>query len=752
MRNALAALTLALGIAASTAIFSFVNPMLLHPFTYPHADRLVSIQERDPRGNATPVSYPALRDWSTRESVLPEVAAFDIGFFYLTGVEEPEQIAGALATQNLFRVLGVAPALGRDFRDGEEGVAILTDAAWKRRFGGDPNILGHSIALDFARTPEIERYTVIGVMPPDFWMYYRGFEVFVPLAHSVIREDRKARTLYAIGRLGDASVEQARSALSVLPAEKDWGVFVRPWERTATQPVRTELLVLAGAAVLVLLIASANVAGLLLVRAQSRRRELAIRAALGASPARLARMLLGESLRLAVFAAAAGVLLAWWSVRAMVALTPPDLAAMRFVPGMDRIAVDLSAMLFAIGIAILACLLAGAFPAFQARNPAHPRNQSQWPRTALVTVEVALSVMLLAGAGLLLKTVERIRAIDPGFHADHLLVLRVPAPGGRAADPSHTAAYLQELEARVSALPGVRSVALTNAQPLTGAHRRERIEIPGRDDRIEVDYRVVSPGYFKTLGIPLRRGRFFDNHDEHKAVISETLARRYWPNDDPIGRELRAAGTVFEITGVAGDTRSALLSDPEPILYRPLRDEAAGAGQMAVRTSGDPLALARAVNGVVRDLGGVVAEVGTMESFVENDSWQQQQSAGLLGVFSALALTLTTVGLYGVISFAIGRRTREIGIRVAIGARRGDVIGLVMRESLRPVLAGLALGLMAALAMSRLLAGLLYQVAPADPLVLASVACAVAIAAAVACWLPIRRALRVDPMVALRVE
>jgi putative ABC transport system permease protein len=764
MSSALAVVTLALGIGASTAIFSFVNPMLVHPLPYPRADQLMMVEERDPKGVATPASYPDFRDWSSQHSVLSGLAAFDIGFFELTGVDAPEEIPGALVTTNLFRVLGVAPALGRDFRgpdfkrpdfqgpdfQGETRTVILTDAAWKKRFGGDPNILGRNIALDFARTKEVERYTVIGVMPPNFWMYYGNFEVFVPLERAFIREDRKARGLTVIGRRADgASVPQVQAALSAIPIEPGWGVTVRSWEQSATQPVRPALLLVAGAAGLLLLIASANVAGLLLVRAQARQREMAIRAALGASPGRLARLVLGESARLAIAAAIGGGALTWWGVKAMLAWLPPDIEMTRLVPGIDRVAVDPAALAFAAMAALIACFFGALIPAWRARSTnltgalkGTGSPVSQRGRKVLVTIEVALSVVLLAGAGLLVKTLEQIRAIDLGFQPEKLLVLRVPSPRGEAS-PS----YYSELASRVSGLTGVRSAALFSSLVGRG---HDGFQIPGAPDKFFANDLVVQPGYFETFRIPLRRGRDFDDRDTRRVILNETMARRYWPNEDPVGRSILLDGVPLEVIGVVADARPMVFADPDPTVYRPLRD--GRAGQLAVRTTGDPLALARAVTAVVRELGGVVAEVGTMDHFVENNTWRQDQAAGLLSVFAALALILSITGLYGVISLWVALRTREIGIRIAIGARRGNVIGLVLLESFRPVIAGLAIGLTAAVLMGRFVATLLYHVQPADPMVLAAVAVSTASAALIACWFPLRRAMRVDPMIALRCD
>ena len=427
--------------------------------------------------------------------------------------------------------------LGRDFRAGDDRVVILSDACWKRRFGADSTILGRSIDLDLAGTPQTERYTVIGVMPPNFWMYYSAFEVFVPLPRASMSEDRNVRTLAVLARLRDGvTLNQARSAVSAIPHDKDWTTSVSLWEKSETQDIRPGLLVLAGGASLLLLIATANVAGLLLVRAQGRRREIAIRAALGASPWRLMRLLFGESLKLGIFAGGLGVMLAWWGLRIMIASLPRG-GLFSFLPSLDRVAIDWPALLFAIGASICACVMAGVLPAIAARHADLVTGlkdgaaiDSPGARTILVTAEIVLSVTLLAGAGLLLKTMERINVIDPGFRLDHLLALSAPVPP--ATGRAHAEGYYRELQTRLAALPGVQSVALASSQPF-GIQRTERFEIPGRGNAQEADYRVVTPGYFVTLGIPIRRGRAFDPGDQHRAVISASLARKYWNRRRP---------------------------------------------------------------------------------------------------------------------------------------------------------------------------------------------------------------------------
>jgi putative ABC transport system permease protein len=729
-RNLLAASTLALGVAACTAIFSFVHPLLLNPFSYPRASELVTVESRSPKGAPLPTSLADYQSWEKENRAFSSMAAFDIGFFFLNDAAEPEQIPGALATTNLFRLLGVSPVLGRDFAPNEDRVVILTDAAWKRHFAADPNILGRSIALDFARTTEVERYTVIGVLPPNFWMFYAGFEVFVPLDQKV------ARNLYVIGRRNaGVNIAQAQSALRAIPIEKDASPLVRNWQDTAAQPVRPALLALAAASILLLLIASVNVTSLLLARANARRREIAIRTALGATPLRILKLLVGESLQLALIAAAAGALLAKALVAILIKTIPPDLNSARLLPGLDRVSVDFPALAFAALVASAACIAAQILPALELRNidlvtGLKDAQAARAPRKILVTAEVALSVVLLASAGLLLKTMEHIQNIDLGFQPKNLLVLRLPIPRGQP----NAAALLNACYEAIAALPGVQSAALTSSQPLTGASGN----------------RIVSPNYFTTLGIALKRGRFFTDADHHRVVINEAMAHRDYPTEDPVGRTITLEGEQLEIVGVAADTRSRLFEKEGPIVYRSSKD--APASQIAIRTTVDPLLLARAVRNAVAQQGGTVAEISAMQDFVKNDSWQHQQTATLTALFAALAFLLATVGLYGVISFAVARRRKEIGIRVALGASRRDVISLVLRESMMPVGAGLTLGLILSLVLNQELKSLFYQVAPADPIVLTGVAIAIAVATLAASYIPTRRALSVDPATTFRSE
>ena len=726
-RNLLAAATLALGVAACTAIFSFVHPLLLNPLSYPHPDELVTIETRDPKGTQLPTSLADFQSW---QKAFSDIAAFDIGFFFLNNAQQPEQIPGALVTTNLFRILGVSPVLGRDFAPNEERAVILTDAAWKRHFAADPNILGRSISLDFARTAEVETYTVIGVLPKNFWMYYAGFEVFVPL------DQNTAGNLNVIARrTAGVTVSQAQSNLRLIPIEKDASPRVRSWQDTAAQPVRPALIALAAAAILLLLIASVNATTLLSARAHARRREIAIRTALGATPLRILKLLLRESLQLAIIAAATGALLAKALVTILIKAIPPDLNSARLLPGLDRVSVDATALAFAALIALVACVAAQILPAIDLRNidlatGLKDSAPTRAPRKFLIAAEVALSVVLLSSAGLLLKTMEHIQNIDLGFRPQNLLLLRLPIPKGQ----QNSQALLTACYDAISALPGVQSAALTSSQPLTGASGT----------------RVVSPNYFATLGIALKRGRSFTAADHHRAVINEALARRDYPTENPIGRTITLNNEPLEIIGIAADTRSRLFEKEGPIVYRSTAD--APAAQIAIRTSVDPLELARAVRSAVATQGGTVAEISTMENFIRNDSWQHQQTATLTTLFAALAFLLATVGLYGVISFAVARRRKEIGIRIALGASRPDVIALVLRESLMPVSIGLISGLALSLAVNQSLKSLFYEVAPADPAILATVVGAIATATIAASYIPTRRALTVDPAIILRTE
>jgi len=716
-KNLLAASTLALGVAACTAIFSFIHPLLLNPLAYPRASELVTIESRDLKGNTIPTSLADFEAWKTSSS---NIAAFDIGFFFLTGAAEPEQIPGALVTPNLFRLLEISPVLGRDFTNEDDRVVILTDACWRRHFGADPNILGRSVALDFARTTEVERYTVIGVLPKNFWMYYAAFEVFVPL-------DRKtARNLNVIGRVSTAQAQ------STFPTDKDKTVLIRNWQQSAAEQVKPALLALAAAAILLLLIASVNVGSLLLTGANARRREIAIRSALGATPARLLRSLLAESLQLTIGATVAGAILAKAVVTALLSTIPPDLYSARLLPGLDRVTVDLPALAFAASIALGACIVAHIIPARGLRHidlvtglKDASASRSPRARKILIAAEVALSVVLLASAGLLLKTMRHIQDIDLGFRPGNLLVLRLPVPSGQFNQQ-----YYDSIAAQISALPGVQSAALTSQLPLTGNSAD----------------RVVAPNYFATMKIPLTRGRFFEPQDHHRIVINEARAHRDFPLEDPIGRIIENQ----EIIGVVGDTRSRLFEKEGPVIYRSNRD--AQASQIAIRTSVDPISLAAAVRKVVAEQGGTVAEISTMENFIENDNWRHRQTASLTTLFAALALLLTTVGLYGVISFAVARRRKEIGIRMALGASPSNVISLVLSESAIPVGIGLTAGLTLSVAMTQSLKSLFYEVTPADPTVLIAAALAIAIAALTASYIPTRRALSVDPITILRTE
>jgi len=752
--NLLAILILALGIGAAATLFSFVNPLLVHPLVYPRADRLMTIEEIDPKGSATPVSLDSFHNWN-RAQRSSQLAAYDIGVFFLTGVTEPEQVYGALVTPNLFDVLEVQPMLGRGLREGEPDAVVLTYGAWQRHFGGDPGVIGRTIDLDFARTPEVERYRVVGVMPPDFWMFYGAFEVFVPMNERALNP--KAHALYAVARLADDATRQ-QAAATLPSSQKGWGIRVTPWATGVAASIRKQILAVTGGAVLLLLIACTNVAGLLLTRAFARRRETSIRAALGASPTRLMRWSLGNSLKVALAAGVLGTLFAWIGVRILIAILPADIVSRGFVPGFDRVAINAPALVFTLLTVLAVSLACGALPAWNAARidvwealKSASGMSSQRLRRVLVAIEVALSVMLLAGAGMIGKTLANIAGIDLGFRVDNLLVLRVPTQN---RDRAQVQNLRIDLLRRVSAIPGIVSASLASAQPLTGNHGNVDVRIAGRNDTVTTGIVTVSPNYFSTLGFALRAGRFLNDSDRGKVIVDETLARKLWPDRNPVGETMVIDDDTVpvEVIGVVAATRPFLLENPTPLVYRSFFDNPQAAGQMAIRTSGDPLKLARAVTAIARDEGAVIADVSTMREFVDNERWAQRLAAVLFASFSGIALILAAAGVYGVVSMAVNQRTREIGIRMALGADSARVVALVIAESTAPVALGVAVGLLGALAGGRFVESLLYEVRPADPVILTSVASLAIVVSLVACWPSARRAASVDPSRALRAD
>ncbi|HEX7049883.1 MAG TPA: ABC transporter permease [Longimicrobiales bacterium] len=794
--TAVAVLTLALGIGANTAIFSVVNGVLLHPLPYPEPDRLVGVYQlwQGDRAVMTPANFRDVRQQATgadgtSSPVLEEMAPYYRSDFTLTGSGDPVRLQGVEVGAGFFDVLGVAPVLGRTFRPdenepGRTRVAILSHRLWQQRFGAEPEIIGRVIRLDG------NPYEVVGVMPEGF-SFPAERDVWTPIeydAEFMSENSRGAWYLSVVGRLAPGvSEEQAASRVAAIGRrlEKAYpqvntnvGMTVLSLHDAMVGDVRTALWVLLGAVGFVLLIACANVANLLLARAASREGELAVRAALGAGRGRLIRQLLTESLILGALGGAAGLLLAVWGTGFLVALQP------RNVPRLDEVTVDGTVIAFTAAIALLTGLLFGLVPALQTARTelaatlreggrgALAAKGSARVRNALVVAEMALAVILLAGAGLLINSFARLQRVDPGFRAEGALAFRLSLPGVAYNEESARAAFYDRLIERLEALPGVRSAGAIMALPLSGfsftftfnVEGREPAQ-PGSDQSLQT--RVVTPGYFRTMGIPLLRGRAFTAQDRADApqvvLISESAVRRYFPDEDPIGRRItlgwgRGPGRPNVggvIVGVVGDVKQFELAEEQSaVVYVPHAQVPVGGMTLVVRTAVPPLTLAGAVR---REVGALdadlpIAELRTLEQLVARSISQPRFYMLLLAVFAGVALALAAIGTFGVMTYAVAQRTREIGIRMALGADPGSVRRLVVGRALALAATGLGVGLLGALALTRLLGSLLYGVTATDPLTYGAVALTLIGVAFLAGYLPARGATRVDPTVALRAE
>jgi putative ABC transport system permease protein len=742
-----AVLTLALGIGATTAIFSVVNGVLLRPLPFRDADRLAMVWlDNVPQGIRQDItSYPTFADWREQNRVFEGMAGFSPQQANLTGEAEPERIARAAVTAGFFPLLGVEPARGRGFdvREEEQGshrVAVLGHGLWQRRFGGDPEVLGRTIQMNG------DEFTVVGVMPPGF-DFPSASQLWVPLAPSEqLREARGAFWLYTLGRLRPGvTVEAAQREMDGIdarlgeeyPALSRFGVFVQPVRDYLVGDVRPALLVLLGAVAFLLLIASANVANLLLARSAAREREMAIRAAMGAGQRRLVGQLLTESLVLALAGGALGVVIATWGVQLLKWLSPADL------PRMENVGVDATVLGFAFLVSLLTGVAFGLVPALQvSRTPlARPLREGsrglsggrrgQRTRKVLIVGELALALVLLIGAGLLLQSFSRLRSVDPGFRAENVLTLRLSLSGSDYRDPARVVGFWEQLLERVESLPGVASAAGATDVLLPELANSSTVTIEGRprspdEETVEVPIDVVTPGLFRTLGTPLLHGRDFSGADDRDAapvaIINEAMARRFWPDADPVGQRFRYGGENSQdpwrtVVGVVADARrTSLEQEARPSTFLPVRQNAASSLVVVVRTAGDPLALAGAVRREVRaiDPNVPIAQLSTLEGLLSERLAQRRFSALLLGIFSALALLLASVGVYGVIAYTVSQSTREIGIRMALGAHRRNVLRLVLGQVSVLVLLGIGIGLAGALALSRTLAGMLYGTSGAE--------------------------------------
>ncbi|MBF5043479.1 ABC transporter permease [Aggregicoccus sp. 17bor-14] len=771
-------LTLALGIGANSAIFATVEAVLLRPLPLREPERVVQVWGTHPDVGEEAASLPDFRDWRDGQSAV-RLAALANSALNLTGLGEPQRVPTGGASADFFEVMGAAPALGRGFtaqeaRTGQGQVVVLSHGFWKRQLGGSPSALGRTLTLDG------RPYTVVGVAPEGLEAVFPRLQLWVPLPDDS-SEARRADFLRVYGRLAPgASVESAQAQLRAVAARLTqehpdtnarWSVAVRGLHAEFTRPARPALLLFSGAVALVLLIACANVANLLLAQGAARERELAVRTALGASRGRLVRQLLTESLLLSCLGGALGLLFAVWGADALVQLRPRALQGL--AGGVDAVSV-----LFTLGLSLLTGVLFGLVPALRlARAPQGTGLLRQASggagggrrlRGALVLAEVALALMLLVGAGLLVRSFGRLQQVDPGFEPAGVLSGVLSLPEARYAKDADEAALYGRLLERVNALPGVERAALASNLPLSGGGNYLNMGIEGRDSAgdgpQDAETASVSARYFEALHIPLREGRTFAASDvagaPDVAVVNEALVRRFFGGKSPLGARVTLDGKrYFRIVGVVGDVRSESLGEQAyRQLYVPLAQVPAPRVMLAVRAAGGTDAAALALSpGVRRELAALDAQLPLAEVQPLSESLGRELSAPrvnvrVLGLFAAVALLLAALGIYGVMAYAVAQRTREIGIRMALGADAADVLRLVVRQGMAPALLGVGAGLAGALATSRLLSGLLYGVAATDLATFALVPLGLLAVALLAAWLPARRATHVDPTEALRAE
>jgi predicted permease len=785
-----AVVALALGIGANSAIFSVVNAILLRPLPYKNPEQLVVIWE-----NATHLGFPKdtpspanFLDWRKQSTLFEGMAAFAERSFNLTGVGEPERLDGRRVSANLFDLLGVKPIVGRTFvaQEDQPGskVVLLNESLWKRRFGSDPGVIGRAVNLNG------EPYTVVGVLPHTVRLLTSGNwrdQVWVPLAFpSEEAASRGSHYLEVIARmkhsviLPKAQAEMdtiaARLAQQYPDTNTRIGAVVRPLHEEVVGKMKSPLLILLGAVAFVLLIACANVANLLLARAAVRQKEIALRLALGANRTRLTKQLLVESVLLSLVGGVVGLGLAYFGLNVLTRFIPQDVAQA------DTITIDAKVLLFTIVVAVVTGLIFGLAPATQASHfnlnetlkeggrDSGAGVRGKRLRNSLVIAEVATSFILLVGAGLLINSFVHLRNLDPGFRADHLLGMNVDLSQVKYPDTQRRTTFFAEVTRRVQTLPGVQSVAVAGNLPFTYNGDStfiavEGIPDPPVDQWPDVIYRTVGPGYFATMGIPLVRGRDFNDQDTLDTmpvvVISEKTARHYWPNEDPIGKRLKPGATTNAtpwrtVIGVVKDVRqNDFITEPKMQMYfsyRQMKDLVADA--LVVRTSVDPLSLGTSVRNTIWsvDKDQTVANINSMEHIVAGAVARQRFSMLLLAIFAGLALVLAAVGIYGVMSYSVAQQTREIGIRIALGAQRGDVLRMTVKEGLKLVGVGLLIGLISAFVLTRVMASLLFGISATDPVTFGIICVVLLIVAALASYIPALRATTVDPMVALRAQ
>jgi len=793
-----AVLTLALGIGANTAIFSIVNGLLLNPLPYHNSERLAIIWTHSPGANVaqdwpSPGQFSAIK---SENSVFEQLALAQGGNVVLTGDATPERLGVVRASSAVFSLLGAQAALGRVFLPEEDApgkplTAILSNGYWQRRYGGNPNVLGQSVTINGTN------YSIVGVMPADFTLGSEVMptvgavtqpEMLLPLPLSPERMSNHGDENYnVLARLKPgATIAQAQAELNLAvrrleqqvpgdyPPSRRFSFSIRSLLEQVVGDVRLALYILLGAVGCVLLIACANVANLLLARAAVREKEMAIRTAIGAGRWRVVRQLLTESLLLSVVGGALGLLLAVWGLALLRWLNPGD------IPRLASIGIDGRVLAFTSVAVVLTGILFGLAPALRNSRVSLSETLKEGGRSLvgsgnhrlrnlLVVTEIALSLVLLIGAGLLIRSFMRVQRVEPGFVPQNVLAMRLAVVGPAYKEDASRVNFYQQLWERVRHLPGVESAGGVSVLPLAGGIGWGGITIEGYDSAsgqsaIQADQRIASVGYFETMKVPLVRGRFFaeqDNKDSMPVVIiDDTMARTYWPNADPVGKRIKRGGSDSKapwltVVGVVGSVKQyALDTDSRVALYTPHLQTPSGAMYVALRTTSDPSSVAAAVTREVRALepNAPVFDVKTMQQWLSESLARRRFAMLMLGLFALVAMVLAGVGIYGVMSYTVAQRTREIGIRVALGAQTRDVLKLVVRQGMSLTGVGVGIGLVIAIAATRLMASLLFGVGATDPITFVAIALLLAIVALLACYLPARRATKVDPMIALRYE